>query len=382
MAYREFDGRTEAEAVEKACIELGIPKKGLRYDVLSHGSTGVFGLVKVRKAKIRVKIEDEPARPPKAEPAASQDSPETAETGPALQAEPAEKPKSGRAKKSKTQKAAAKGKAEKSTPELWPEKSSAPKNTDETPAAPEKSGKSEKSRSSRSGRKKKKEAAAKSSGETAADAAEPAPSGSRGGKQSKGGSAAGQGTPQQPGKAQPEEQPAVIDPAVMEQAVAQAGEIMARLSQALMDEPRVQASHLSGPEILIKVDGSDAANLIGRKGQTLDAVQHITESILNKERKPKLRIRVDAGDYLAKREENLVKVALRLAEKVKKSGRSASFSPMPANERRIIHLALKDDPLLRTQSKGSGELRKLVIMLRKQADSKADSNADLKPDSD
>ncbi|MEW6115147.1 MAG: RNA-binding cell elongation regulator Jag/EloR [Thermodesulfobacteriota bacterium] len=365
MAYREFDGRTEAEAVELACIELGIPKKSLRYDVLSHGSTGVFGIIKARKASIRVKIDDDPpARPKPSADAVNMDEPSgTVEIVSSKKPEPASQPKAGKGKKSRSQKSA-KDRAEKPTQTPWPEKTSALKAADST-APEEKSGTPEKSRSTRAGRRKKKEAALKSkAGETGDKQNSPA----------SGKDETSEGIADiHPDPSIAEETQGPIDPAVIEQAIAHAHEIMVRLSDVLMDSPSVSASHISGPELLIRVDGSDAANLIGRKGQTLDAVQHIIESILNKDRKPKLKIRVDAGDYLAKREENLIKLALRLAEKVKKSGRVASFSPMPANERRIIHLALKEDPLIRTQSKGSGELRKLIIMTRKSPEIKSDT---------
>lgn len=366
MAYREFEGRIEAEAVEKACIELGIPRKSLRYDVLSHGSTGVFGVVKVRNARIRVKIDDEPAprQPAKAEPA--QEAP--AEPSGEARAEPAGQ-KGRRGQKPRTQKAPS-AKSDKPSMEPWPEKTSSPQKKEDAPKEQEKSEKPEKSRPSRSSRKRKRDSAAKKAAETGASPNEPVESENSSEKSQKSDpvSRASADDFEFSGESQ-----APLDPEVLAQALVQAEEVMSRLSRALMDEPSVSASHVSGPEILLRVEGSDAANLIGRKGQTLDAVQHVLEAVLNKDRRPKLRIKVDAGDYLARREENLVKLALRLGEKVKKSGRSASFSPMPASERRIIHLALKDDPLLRTQSKGSGELRKLVIVPRKTEEPKADT---------
>lgn len=365
MAYREFDGRTEAEAVEKACIELGVPRKSLRYDVLSHGSTGVFGVVKVRSARIRVKIDDEPAPRPAAKAEPSPDAPSDA-SGEAVAEAAAQK--GGRGQKSRTQKASS-GKSAKPSMEPWPEKTSSPQKKDEAPKEQEKSEKPEKSRPSRSSRKRKRDSAKKAA-EAGASPIEPSGPGH-----------SSENAPKSVSASRPSaddfefsgESQASLDPEVLAQALVQAEEVMSRLSMALMDEPSVSASHVSGPEILLRVEGSDAANLIGRKGQTLDAVQHVIEAVLNKDRKPKLRIKVDAGDYLARREENLVKLAMRLGEKVKKSGRAASFSPMPASERRIIHLALKDDPLLRTQSKGSGELRKLVIVPRKTEEPKADN---------
>ena len=385
MAYREFEGKSEAEAVEKACIELGVPQKSLRYDVLSHGSTGIFGIVKVRNAKIRVKVDEAPAgrKAP-----AGEKPVDVAESAPAQDA--AEKSggeKRGRRRGKKTQAPQEEAQAPEKAAEKSPGKSSrggrssgrgAKEPKEKAPAAPEErpavdAGAAEptqspsawptrKSRSSRSRRKRKEGAGAKGSDSQPApdldaaslpDSPEGAPARSVDSVERR------------------EEASIEMDPEALAAASEQAREILARLARSLMDAPLVSVEASPDGDILLKADGPDAANLIGRKGQTLDAVQHLLETIVNRERKPRVRIRVDAGDYLARREENLVKLAQRLGDKVKKSGRPASFSPMPAYERRIIHLALKDDPGLRTQSKGSGELRKLIIMPRKEPQGEA-----------
>jgi spoIIIJ-associated protein len=79
-----------------------------------------------------------------------------------------------------------------------------------------------------------------------------------------------------------------------------------------------------------------------------------------------MRISFDVEGYRDRRKESLTQLALRLGEKVKRSGKPATISPMNAYDRRIVHIALKDDRLVRTQSKGGGEFRKLVIFPQKK----------------
>ncbi len=105
--------------------------------------------------------------------------------------------------------------------------------------------------------------------------------------------------------------------------------------------------------------------LIGKRGQTLDAIQFIVEKIINKRQHKRVRIQVDVGGYLEKRKANLKELASRTAEKVCKSGKPCSIGMMNAHDRRIVHLTLKNDKRIRTQSIGNGSLRKLMIFPKK-----------------
>ena len=118
--------------------------------------------------------------------------------------------------------------------------------------------------------------------------------------------------------------------------------------------------------IKLKVEGSNSALLIGKHGRTLDALQYIVQKIVQKEKRTKKRIVVDIEGYRARRKASLTQLALRLGEKVKRSGKPATISPMNAYDRRIVHVALKDESKVRTQSMGSGALRKLVIYPQKK----------------
>ncbi|NWF53321.1 MAG: protein jag [Syntrophaceae bacterium] len=119
--------------------------------------------------------------------------------------------------------------------------------------------------------------------------------------------------------------------------------------------------------ILLNIQGDGSGLLIGRKGQTLDAIEYLINKIVHKEAEDKKRIVVDTENYRLRREDSLVKLAQRLAEKAKRQGRPVTISPMSAHDRRIIHLALQDDKTLRTWSTGSGLYRKVIISPEKKS---------------
>jgi spoIIIJ-associated protein len=121
------------------------------------------------------------------------------------------------------------------------------------------------------------------------------------------------------------------------------------------------SSQTKSDRVRLKVAGGNSALLIGKHGRTLDALQYIVHRIVYKKQKTKVRVTIDVEGYRDRRKDALTQLALRLGEKVKRSGRPATISPMNAYDRRTIHVALKDHSGVRTQSTGTGSLRKLVI---------------------
>jgi len=111
----------------------------------------------------------------------------------------------------------------------------------------------------------------------------------------------------------------------------------------------------------LNIRGDGSGLLIGRKGQTLDALEYLLNKIIHKHQEGKKRIVVDTENYRARREEALVDLARRLGDKARKLGRPVTISPMNAHDRRIVHLALQEDRTLRTRSTGTGLFRKIVI---------------------
>ena len=117
--------------------------------------------------------------------------------------------------------------------------------------------------------------------------------------------------------------------------------------------------------VTLNIDGDDLGVLIGRRGQALASLQYIVRLIVSEKLKAWVPINVDVAGYKKRRYESLQNLALRLAEQVKRSRRLITLEPMPADERRIIHLALADNPDVATQSMGEGEMRKVAILLKK-----------------
>lgn len=118
--------------------------------------------------------------------------------------------------------------------------------------------------------------------------------------------------------------------------------------------------------IVLNIEGDGSGLLIGRKGQTLDALEYLINKIVHKGAEDKKRIVVDTENYRSRREESLVHLAQRLGDKAKRLGRPVTISPMSAHDRRIIHLALEEDKSLRTRSTGTGLYRKIVISPEKK----------------
>ena len=129
----------------------------------------------------------------------------------------------------------------------------------------------------------------------------------------------------------------------------------------------------SGDEAVISLDieGEDLGILIGRRGETLSSLQYLVNLIVSRRLKSRVGVVVDVEGYRQRRYESLRLLARRLADQVRSTGRSVTLEPMTAGERRIIHLELRDDPYVTTQSIGEGEARKVAIL------SKSDSRENL-----
>ena len=118
------------------------------------------------------------------------------------------------------------------------------------------------------------------------------------------------------------------------------------------------------PQLLLDVQGNDLGMLIGRKGETLAALQYLVRLMISKQLNQAVSLAVDVEGYRQRREEQLRRMAQRMAEQAVQRGRTMTLEPMPANERRIIHLELRDHPAVRTESVGEGDRRKVTIILK------------------
>lgn len=117
--------------------------------------------------------------------------------------------------------------------------------------------------------------------------------------------------------------------------------------------------------LFVNIVGEGMAILIGKRGQTLDSLQYLVSLVVNKNRDDYLRVVLDTENYRRKREETLIKLANKLAYKVKKYRKSIVLEPMNPYERRIIHSAVQNNEFVNTRSEGEEPYRKVVLYLNK-----------------
>lgn len=119
-----------------------------------------------------------------------------------------------------------------------------------------------------------------------------------------------------------------------------------------------------GDALYIDIQGKDSGTIIGKRGQTLDAIQYLTSLVVNKDQEKYTRVVVDAENYRAKREKTLEMLAIRLANKVVKTRRSVKLEPMNPYERKVIHATLQNHPYVTTKSEGQDPYRRVIIELK------------------
>lgn len=123
-------------------------------------------------------------------------------------------------------------------------------------------------------------------------------------------------------------------------------------------------SHTKKPTVLVEITGEDLSILIGRRAETLNAIQYITRLIVGKELSRRVYLQVDVEGYRKRRERQLRRLARRMADQAINTGRNQVLEPMPPNERRLVHIELRDHPDVYTESVGEGNRRKVTIRLK------------------
>lgn len=150
--------------------------------------------------------------------------------------------------------------------------------------------------------------------------------------------------------------------------------VAVEILQTMLDTLQIEATITPRPpetvgdgtvNAVLDVEGEDLGILIGRRGETLTALQYLVNLMLNRRVKTRASVGIDVEGYRRRREESLRSLARRMAERVRTSGQSITLEPMPPNERRIVHIALADHPDVLTVSIGEGEARKVAITPRR-----------------
>ena len=152
-----------------------------------------------------------------------------------------------------------------------------------------------------------------------------------------------------------------------EQVAALAGDMLLKIITLMGFDARVETHWRDADAItddrhlLLSAHGRDLSALIGRRGETLENLQYLLRLMVNQKMHRWLNIIVDVEEFRAKRVEHLTRLAERMADQVTETQRSFALEPMPPNERRIVHLALRDSETVFTESTGEGERRKVTI---------------------
>jgi spoIIIJ-associated protein len=311
----EFEGKVVEKALQKASETLNIPKDKIRYSVVSYGSSGIFGLVGAKKAKICVTLPPDKSKT-------------RSKTGSCLDKKSVPSPAAESAPASDGKSASA-------------------------PAEPFEESLSEPTHRSASALVREAFDLPPESAETDEDAAS---------------------FEVETAEAKPEIEPTPTEPSTpvsepedtdADEALALGREALQRIIDLITTDAEIQVEK-SEDRYLLNVQGGNPGVLIGKKGQTLEAIQYLVEKIVNRHSDERIRIQVDVEGYLENRRSNLRNLAKRLADKTKHNGKPSTLGQMNAHDRRIVHLALKDDTEIRTQSIGEGFYRKLVIFPKKK----------------
>jgi spoIIIJ-associated protein len=156
-----------------------------------------------------------------------------------------------------------------------------------------------------------------------------------------------------------------ITPENLETAIRVGKEALQRFADYITTDATIE-TETKEQRIIFKIEGGNSGLLIGKRGQTLEAMQYLVEKIVNKQNQQRVRVLVDVEGYLKTRKENLQQMASRMAEKATKSKKPVTIGQMNAYDRRTVHMFLKSNNAVRTQSVGEGYYRKLIIFPKKR----------------
>ena len=382
MRSQEFTGKTTQEAIDAGLAALGVTIADVHVDVIQEGAKGLFGLFGSKPACVRLTVMEEEKE-------------DDHGLGDLLSSfslnEPRKKPAQKPAAPKPEKKPEAKKPAEKK-PEVKAEVRSEAKAEVKTEAAPKAEAKAEAKPEVKA--EVKAEAKPESKTETKAETAPKQPKPPRekkprAPKAEKPAKAEKQAEPREYAPMVPAKAFSPTEPPVMHPEDTPAG----RAQRFLMDvtslmnvKVDVYVDDTAEDGLYIHMIGDTLGILIGRRGETLDALQYLTSLQVNKGREGYIRVTLDTENYRAKREDSLRRLAQRMANRAQKTGRKVVLEPMNPYERRVLHTALQNHPAVTTHSEGEEPNRRVVIMLanqpeRAQAESGEKSERGDKPSS-
>ena len=353
MRTQEFTGKTTQEAIDAGLAALGVTIADVHVDVIQEGAKGLFGLFGSKPACVRLTVmEDEQEddhglsdllgsfslsdpnqkkQKKAAKPEVKKEAPKTEAKKEAPKAEvKKEAPKAEPKAEAKAEvKADVKTEAEQEAPKAEVKKERAPKQP--RPAKKERAPKAPK---------------AEVKAEEAKEEKEYAPM-----------------TPAEPFN--PTEPPVMHDEATP---AGRAQRFLMDVTERMNVKVDVYVDDSKEDNLYIHMIGDTLGILIGRRGETLDALQYLTSLQVNKGREGYIRVTLDTENYRAKREDSLRRLAQRMANRAQKTGRKVVLEPMNPYERRVLHTALQNHPAVTTHSEGEEPNRRVVIMLAGQTE--------------
>ncbi|HNY64376.1 MAG TPA: RNA-binding cell elongation regulator Jag/EloR [Deltaproteobacteria bacterium] len=158
---------------------------------------------------------------------------------------------------------------------------------------------------------------------------------------------------------EPDREPVPVPREILEEAQKIVKDILALMNMPA--EVRIKEDHV------VEVVGDGSGLLIGKRGATIDSLQFIVNRILNKDREEPVYVTIDTEGYRKRHVDHLRSMAMKMSQKVRRTGQSVSLEKMNPYDRRIIHLALKNDSRVNTKSIGEGVYKKVVILPRKSS---------------
>ena len=341
MRSQEFTGKTTQEAIDAGLAAFGVTIADVHVDVLQEGAKGLFGLFGSKPARVRLTVMEEEREDDhglsdllgsfslnenqkKAKPVPKAEAPKAA---PAPKAEQA--PKAAPAPKAEQAPKAEAPKTEAEAAEPAPQAESAPK-AERKPRPP----------------RQKKPKTEQKAVQPAAEAEEKAYQ------------------PMEPARTfTPTEPPVLFDE---ETPAGRAQRFLMDVTDRMGVKVDVYVDDSVENSLYIHMIGDTLGILIGRRGETLDALQYLTSLQVNKGREGYIRVTLDTENYRAKREDSLRRLAQRMANRAQKTGRKVVLEPMNPYERRVLHTALQNHPAVTTHSEGEEPNRRVVIMLKGQ----------------
>ncbi len=138
--------------------------------------------------------------------------------------------------------------------------------------------------------------------------------------------------------------------------------ILKQILELMGEQTEVRQIEVDAETVELEIKGDGSGILIGRHGQTLDALEYVVNRILARRIKDAAPISLETESYRARRRQQLHRMALSMGEKAKREHQPVRLDPMPARDRRVVHLALKEDPMITTRSAGEGSMRSIEIV--------------------